>query len=235
MIRSMRRCIGMAKSPKRNRPYPAGAFPSMSSSTDVTEWPQLTFLEELRIGIWSRGSGEHVVVPLGRLAMVEDLWLTKFKAETVDGQIVVIGPTLLGPANAAAHIRKSLDDYQRSAGGGCQTGAVAFIVDLPHRRSFCPDAGWYTGDPYASEFLIGAPAFAVEIRDPGEEGDQAERRMAAKRADYFAAGTQVVWDVDVLREKLIRVYRTADPEHATVYRLGDVAEAEPAVPGWRFP
>ncbi|HEU4883795.1 MAG TPA: Uma2 family endonuclease, partial [Longimicrobium sp.] len=119
--------------------------------------------------------------------------------------------------------------------GGCQTGAIAFLIDLPHRRSFCPDVGWYRGDPYASEFLLGAPAFAVEIRDPGEEGDEAERRMAAKRADYFAAGTQVVWDVDVLREKVIRVYRPNNPESATVYRPGEIADAEPAVPGWRFP
>jgi Uma2 family endonuclease len=112
---------------------------------------------------------------------------------------------------------------------------VAFIVDLPHRHSFCPDVGWYTGDPYASEFLLGAPAFAVEIRDPGEEGEAAERRMAAKRADYFAAGAQVVWDVDVLREKVIRAYRPDNRRRATVYRRGEIADAEPAVPGWRFP
>jgi Uma2 family endonuclease len=204
------------------------------SVIDVPAWPEFTFLEELRIGIWSHGIGEHVVVPLGRPATVEDLWLTKFKAEIVDGQMVIIGPTTLGPADAAANIRKSLDDYKRSTGGGYQTGAVAFIVDLPHRRSFCPDVSWYTGDPYASEFLLGAPAFAVEIRDLGEEGHEVERRMAAKRADYFAAGTQVVWDVDVLREKVIRAYRANDPERATVYSPGEIADAEPAVPGWRF-
>lgn len=44
-----------------------------------------------------------------------------------------------------------------------------------------------------------------------------------------------MWDVDVIRAGLIRVYRADDPEHAAVYRQGEVAEAEPAVPGWRFP
>ena len=34
--------------------------------------------------------------------------------------------------------------------------------------------------------------------------------MAAKRADYFRAGALVVWDVDVLRERLVRVYRASD-------------------------
>ena len=56
--------------------------------------------------------------------------------------------------------------------------------------------------------------------------------MALKRADYFAAGTSVVWDVDVLREKLVRVYRAADPANPRIYVGGDVAEAEPAMPGW---
>jgi Uma2 family endonuclease len=208
--------------------------PTDSGSIVPSEAPELTFLEELRIGIWSHGIGEHIVVPLGRPARAEDLWLTKFKAEIVDGQLVVIGPTTLGPADAAANIRKSLHYYELSIGGGYQTGAVAFIVDLPHRRSFCPDVSWYTGDPYASEFLIGAPALAVEIRDLDEYGDEAEGRMGAKRADYFAAGTQVVWDVDVLRESLIRAYGANDPEHPAVYRRGEVADAEPAVPGWRF-
>jgi Uma2 family endonuclease len=59
--------------------------------------------------------------------------------------------------------------------------------------------------------------------------------MALKRTHYFAAGTRVVWDVDVLREGLVRVYRADDPENPTVYRRGDVAEAEPAVPGWHMP
>jgi len=75
----------------------------------------------------------------------------------------------------------------------------------------------------------------VEVRSRGDYGLRAERAMGAKRADYFAAGTQVVWDVDVLREKLIRVYRVDDPENPTIYRRGEVADAEPAVPGWRFP
>ena len=56
--------------------------------------------------------------------------------------------------------------------------------------------------------------------------------MTAKRSDYFAAGTLVVWDVDALREKLVRVYRSTDPGNPTIYRAGEIAEAEPALPGW---
>jgi len=45
----------------------------------------------------------------------------------------------------------------------------------------------------------------------------------------------VVWDVDLRGPDVVRVYRAAAPDAPTVYRRGEVAEAEPAVPGWRFP
>jgi Uma2 family endonuclease len=59
--------------------------------------------------------------------------------------------------------------------------------------------------------------------------------MAQKRKDYFAAGTLVVWDVDMLSEDVVKVYRASAQEQPTVYRRGEIAEAEPAVPGWRMP
>jgi Uma2 family endonuclease len=59
--------------------------------------------------------------------------------------------------------------------------------------------------------------------------------MIAKRADYFAAGTLVVWDVDLLSDDVVRVYRSNEPEKPTIFRRGQVAEAEPAVPGWTMP
>jgi Uma2 family endonuclease len=74
--------------------------------------------------------------------------------------------------------------------------------------------------------------FAVEVRSEGDYGPRAERKMAAKRVDYFAAGTLVVWDVDLLSENVVQVYRSSDPENRVVYRRGELAEAEPAVPGW---
>ena len=45
----------------------------------------------------------------------------------------------------------------------------------------------------------------------------------------------MVWDVDLLSPDVVRVYRAADPAHPTIYRRGEVADAEPAVPGWTLP
>ena len=60
------------------------------------------------------------------------------------------------------------------------------------------------------KFFQGAPVFAVEIRSENDYGPAAEREMAAKRADYFAAGTLVVWDVDLLGDETVRVFRSSD-------------------------
>jgi Uma2 family endonuclease len=112
---------------------------------------------------------------------------------------------------------------------------AAFIVNLPNLRSFSPDAAYYIGQRTGGKFLEGAPVFAAEVRSESDYGPTAEREMAANRRDYFAAGTLVVWDADVLKDELIRVYRASEPDKPTIYRRGELAEAEPALPGWAFP
>jgi Uma2 family endonuclease len=83
-------------------------------------------------------------------------------------------------------------------------------------------------------FLEGAPVFAVEVRGENDYGPAAERAMQEKRTDYFACGTLVVWDVDLRSENVIKSYKGSDPDHPVIFRRGDMADAEPAVPGWRM-
>jgi hypothetical protein len=45
----------------------------------------------------------------------------------------------------------------------------------------------------------------------------------------------VVWDVDLLSDDVVRVYRASNPHTPKVYRRGELAEAKPAVPGWTMP
>jgi Uma2 family endonuclease len=82
-------------------------------------------------------------------------------------------------------------------------------------------------------FLEGAPTFAVEVWSENDFGGAAEAAMATKRADYFEAGTAVVWDVDPVHE-LVRKYRADSPEKPATFTRGQEADAEPAVPGWRL-
>ena len=166
-------------------------------------------------------------------ATIDDLLKVDQKAEIVNGEIILMSPTGILPSYAAGEIFSSLRDYsKREKYGRAVTDAAGFLVNLPHRESFSPDAALYVGTASGMKFYRGAPVFAVEVRSEGDYGPSAERAMAAKRVDYFAAGTFVVWDVDLLSENVVQVYRSTDPENPVIYRRGQIAEAEPAVPGW---
>jgi Uma2 family endonuclease len=165
-------------------------------------------------------------------ATIEDLYKVKGKAELVNGEIVQMSPTGGLPNYAAVEITISLRQHAKRARTGHAIGDnAAFVVNLPNRKSFSPDAAYYIGN-ITMKFFDGAPVFAVEVRSEGDYGPKAERMMAAKRADYFAAGTQVVWDVDLLTADVVRKYRADEPAKPETFRLGDTADAEPAVPGW---
>src|SRR5258707_667220 len=166
-------------------------------------------------------------------ATIEDLYKVDQKAEIVNGEIVLMSPTGSLPGYAGDEVFSSLRAYSRARKfGRAVSDNKAFIVNLPHRKSFSPDAAFYTGPDTGMKFYQGAPVFAVEVRSAGDYGPEAEHQISQKRADYFAAGTLVVWDVDLLSEDVVRVYRAGDPETFTAWRRGQVAEAEPAVPGW---
>jgi Uma2 family endonuclease len=169
-------------------------------------------------------------------ATIEDLYAVRGKAELVDGQLRLMEGTGDMPSQASGAIYVSLRMHARQTRTGvAYPDNAAFLVQLPNRQSFSPDAAYYTGPRAGMKFLNGAPVFAAEVRSENDYGPAAEREMARKRADYFAAGTLVVWDVDLLSADVVRVYRASDPDHPALYRRGAVAEAEPAVPGWRMP
>jgi hypothetical protein len=170
-------------------------------------------------------------------ATEEDLARAPGKAELVDGRVVDMPAAGEMPNRAAAKIWASLFQMERRGEPGrALTDNAGFLVDLPHRRSFSPDASWHVGPRTGMKYLQGAPVFAAEVRGEDDYGPAAERAMAAKRADYFATGALVVWDVDLLGHDVVRVFRDGNSDTpAAVYRRGDLAEAEPAVPGWRMP
>jgi Uma2 family endonuclease len=174
----------------------------------------------------------------GSRAKIADLHRVEGQAELIDGRIVRLpghGP-LIG--HVSMEIACSLHDYEDRVGiGEVHTATLGYVVPMlkSGRESFCADVSYYIGpfpeNPMA--FIDGPPTFAVEIRDAVDYGTDGEIAIAAKRSDYFEAGTLVVWDVDALGE-LIHVYRPDDPTRATTFARGQIADAEPAVPGWRI-
>jgi Uma2 family endonuclease len=169
-------------------------------------------------------------------ATIEDLYKEEGKAEIVNGEIARFMATGRRPSRAAGQIYRRLLDYEdESREGYAYSDNTGFHVYLPNRDSFSPDAAWHIGEDTGMKFLEGAPVFAVEVRSENDYGKAAEREMAEKRRDYFAAGTLVVWDVDLLSDDVVKVYRSSDPENPTIYKRDEIAEAEPAVPNWRMP
>ena len=170
-------------------------------------------------------------------ATLEDLYAVRDdgKAEIVNGELILLSPTGDKPGWAGDEIFANLRSYVRMTSfGRAVSDNKGFIANLPHRKSFSPDAAFYTGRPGGMKYFPDVPVFAAEIRSENDYGPKAEQEMADKRADYFAAGCRVVWDVDLLSADVVRVYRADAPEQPTIYRRGEFAEAEPAVPGWKM-
>ncbi len=165
---------------------------------------------------------------------IEDLYKTEGKAEIINGEIIRMSPTGLLPNRSASNIYISLRGHEANVEGGIAVSDnVGFIVDLPHRESFSPDAAFYMGE-LTMKFAKGAPLFAVEVRSEHDYGKAQEREMKAKRDDYFACGTLVVWDVDLLSDAPIMSYSANDPDTPRIFRRGEIADAEHAIPGWKF-
>lgn len=171
-------------------------------------------------------------------ATLDDLYRVDGKAELIDGRIVHMMATGRFPNQIAGRIYSSLLAFADKTGiGEAFTDNMGFAVKrlFSGRESFSPDASFYSG-PFTQNpmrFIEGAPTFAVEVRSERDYRAGADVEMAAKRADYFEAGTQVVWDVDS-QEKCIYCYRKSAPYKKEVFRAGQIADAEPAVPAWRL-
>ncbi len=170
-------------------------------------------------------------------ATVQDLYNVpeSGKAELVAGELVLLRPTGAFPGRASGEIYVSLRLHEKQIGGGhALPDNVGFLVQLPRRESFSPDAAWYVGDVSGMKFLPNAPLFAVEVRSENDYGAKAARALAAKIADYFAAGTLVVWDVDLRSEAVVTKHTARDSNPPLVFRRDEIADAEPAVSGWRL-
>ncbi|MDQ3748365.1 MAG: Uma2 family endonuclease [Acidobacteriota bacterium] len=167
--------------------------------------------------------------------LIAALYRTEGKAEIINGDIVEFMATGDEPGTAAFNIGFSLKIYQRQTTLGRVYGDnVGFLVNLPHRKSFSPDVSFFVGERTGMKFLQGAPIFAVKVRSENDYGARAEREIAEKRADYFAAGTEIVWDVDLQSEDVIKSYTRDNPSEPQIFRRGETAHAEPALPAWKM-
>ena len=169
-------------------------------------------------------------------ATLADLAKVTDKAELIAGRIVHFMATGFRSSRVAFRIARSLDDFTEATGRGFSFGDnVGYAVPelAPGRESFSPGASYFLGPPPEDDmgFVDGPPLFAVEVRSENDDTPSAEKEIVAKRADYFEAGTEVVWDVDPVAN-IIRSYHAHSPDRPTLFVSGQLANAEPAIPGW---
>lgn len=173
-------------------------------------------------------------VPTAR-ATFDDLYREEGKAELIGGRIIRFMASGDLPSSVAFEIATQLKAYAKATGiGKAYADGTGFAVPelTSERESFTPDASYHAGVPATNRmrFIQGPPTFAVEVRSENDYGPTADQEYADKRRDYFEAGTLVVWDVDPLA-RTITSHRDGQPP--IIFRNGDTADAEPAVPGWR--
>jgi Uma2 family endonuclease len=171
-------------------------------------------------------------------ATIDDLYRVDGKAELIGGRIVHFMASGDSPSRVAFRIAIGLELHSTRTGVGvAYPDGIGYALDPPlssGRQSFSPDASYYIGPRPSNpmRFIEGPPTFAAEVRSENDYGEAAEAEMQSKRADYFEAGTLVVWDVDP-RAKTIKAYRNDSANPVAVFGPGQVADTEPAVPGWR--
>src|SRR5438105_14710901 len=137
-------------------------------------------------------------------ATADDLMNTEGRAELIGGKVVRYMSVGVRPSVVAANIFMSLHGHARPRGHRAFTDKLGYLVPelSSGRESFSPDTSYYDGPlpKDLMDFVQGPPTFGVEVRSKNSYSKRAEREMAAKRADYFEAGTRVVWDVDPKNE-----------------------------------
>lgn len=171
-------------------------------------------------------------------ATVRDLAMAEGKAELINGKIEEAMATGIRPNEVAGNIYVSLRGHARKIKKGkAFTDNMGFVVPelASGRESFSPDASYYDGPLPVDlmRFVSGAPKFAAAVRSENDYGPAAEAEQAAKRKDYFEAGTEIVWDVDPKAE-VIWSYHRDQPDQPTRFAKNQVADGEAAIPGWRI-
>ncbi|WP_207889020.1 Uma2 family endonuclease, partial [Pseudomonas sp. 100_A] len=97
--------------------------------------------------------------------LVDELMKPEGNAEFVNGKVVEFMATGIETGYAGDEIYVSLRDHARSEDFGRGVGDnKGFLCDLPGRKSFSPDAAFYTGPPAGMKFFPEPPVFAVEVR-----------------------------------------------------------------------
>lgn len=155
-------------------------------------------------------------------ATLDDLYAVpeNGKAETVDGELVLMSPTAGIPGRADGKIYRSLDDYERQVGGGYAfPDNVGFAVQVGERLSFSPDAAFYVGPLKGASFLkahrslqLRSAVYLITDRPRSERWQKNELIISRRELSSYGTSTYSVtcwWASTGPAIRSIRRYTTA--------------------------
>ncbi len=133
-------------------------------------------------------------------------------------------------AQVQARLCGLLDRHVRDHRLGFVGGETGFVLERDPDTVRGPDVAFLSraraGDTLPDRWPEYGPDLAVEIRSPSDR----RGRLAEKIAQYFAAGTRLVWVIDP-RARTAVVYHS--PGDARLLHAGAELEGEDVVPGFR--
>ena len=154
------------------------------------------------------------------------------RCELVKGEIIRLTPNGAVHGVVTARIGRLLDEYVEANDLGVCCGAeTGFILERDPDTVRAPDAAVVLASRVpASGVPVGywpfAPDLAVEVISPsGRLGD-----VHVKIAEYFAAGTHLVWLVEP-ETRMVHVYRS--PKQVEVLGTEDNLEGGDLLPGFQ--
>ncbi|MEZ4732081.1 MAG: Uma2 family endonuclease [Caldilineaceae bacterium] len=185
---------------------------------------------------WLHDPLEAMTRPRGPYTLENaDVYLDQESVELYNGWLVWQEMTDLKERTVVSTIHSMLDLSARKAGFGQAVADQAECL-LRDGHVIKPDASLISWQrlqtasapqgPNDRILLLVCPELVIESRSPSNR----RRQEAMKRAQYFANGTQIVWDVDEKNET-IYVYHASAPTKPIRYSKDDEIPCE-LLPNW---
>lgn len=152
--------------------------------------------------------------------------------ELVDGVPIKMSPVGGRSSRVASRISRALSNFVLPRHLGEMYAADCGYVLFPDRATVrAPDASFVRAGRLTEQAEVGflrlVPDLAVEVLSPTDE----RAEVAAKIADYLAAGVPVVWVVDPAT-RTTTIYRPA--QEPAVFGADEPLDAAPALPDFRM-